>query len=92
MIVILLACVSILLAGCVVVAWRWRPETVARSLVRRRCLLTMKDGESFSGVLWQVDRSMLVLRDAASHRPGGEVPVDGLVVVFRADVAYVQMP
>lgn len=71
-------------------AWFWRPETVIRNQVRKRCLVTLKDGSAFAGVLWMADRSVVVLRDATVAETG--VSVDGEVLLHRADVAYIQLP
>lgn len=84
---ILVAVLAVAAAG---VAWSWRPEAVVRRHVRRKCLVTLKDGQAFSGVLWEADRRLIVLRDATVAETG--VPVDGEVLLHRSDVAYVQLP
>jgi hypothetical protein len=51
-------------------------------------------GDTFAGVLFEVDAEAMVLRNA--HAVGspsqGNVPVDGEVVLLRQDVAYLQLP
>lgn len=58
----------------------------------RRVIVNTKDGQAFRGVLWQRKRDFLVLRDAA-HLPKRQdpVPMDGEVLLFRPDVAFIQV-
>lgn len=74
----------------VAVCWPSR-DRLMRSRVRDRVVLTLKAGGAFSGVLFDADARSLVLRDAevvsGSSQP---VPVDGELLVARADVAYFQ--
>jgi small nuclear ribonucleoprotein (snRNP)-like protein len=67
-----------------------RPQVLARR-VRSRVVVTLKDGGAFQGVLVDADAQTLVLHGAVAL---GEapLPVDGEVVVFTADVAYLQKP
>lgn len=68
-------------------------DRVLRSLVRRGCIVTLKSGEAFRGVLWARDAHVFVLRNAEALGIGEErraVPVDGEVVILRPDVAYLQ--
>jgi small nuclear ribonucleoprotein (snRNP)-like protein len=62
---------------------------------RRRVLVTLKSGESFAGVLLEVDHQALVLRQAEALGVGENrtnVAVDGEVVILRPDVAFIQLP
>lgn len=69
-----------------------RRSTSLSSLERRRTIVTLKSGEAFAGVLYAVDRESLTLRNAELLTAGERaVPVDGEVLVLRADVAYLQM-
>lgn len=66
-----------------------------RERLRRKVIVTCKDGATFSGVLYAADPDVVVLRQAEAHDPNpraGAVPVDGEIVVFRADVSFVQIP
>lgn len=63
-----------------------------RTLVRRRCVVTLNDGAWFSGVLWASDDRCVILRGVETESQAGPIAVDGEVVVLLGDVAYVQMP
>lgn len=63
-----------------------------RGRVRRRCLVSCKDGRSFVGVLWAAPRECLVLRQASEIGDDERVAIDGEVVVLRPDVSFVQFP
>lgn len=62
---------------------------------RRKGLVCLKDsagGHSLRGVLWQMGRRYLILRNAEMVRPGQEpVPMDGEVVVPRENVLFIQV-
>lgn len=64
-----------------------------RQRLRRNVIVTLKDGQSFGGVLYEVDSESFVLRNAEAFGDrGAKVGVDGEVLILRADVAYVQIP
>lgn len=66
-----------------------------RSKLRTHVLLTLKTGETFKGVLYEADRLILTIRNAEAVGAGEkstDVPLDGELVVFIADVAYIQRP
>lgn len=71
-------------------------KRLIREHVRRRCIVTLKTGEGFGGVLFSADSEAIVLReavlldDSATDRTSS--PVDGELLVLRADVAYLQFP
>lgn len=63
--------------------------------IRRRCIVTLKTGDSFSGVLYDADSEAIVLREAEALGAGEKrtnLVVDGEVLILRPDVAYVQLP
>lgn len=63
--------------------------------LRHKVIVTLKDGASFSGVLYEADSEALVLRSAEaldSDPRSGPVPVDGEVLILRADVSFMQIP
>lgn len=65
--------------------------------VRSRVLVTLKSGETFDGVLWEFDKTAIVLRNAselaATTNPDPSVtPIDGEFVVLVADVRFMQIP
>lgn len=86
----LVALVALLAAGWVLE--RRRSERALQSRMRQRVIVTTKTGESFSGVMFERDALMLVLRDAVHLQPNAQVPVDGELLVPWAEVAYVQSP
>lgn len=68
---------------------------ILRQRLRKRVLLTLKDGASFEGVLYDADRESIVLRNASAlgvDGRGERTPVDGEVLVLRQDLAYLQLP
>ncbi|HQV83158.1 MAG TPA: hypothetical protein PLX57_08635 [Ornithinibacter sp.] len=57
--------------------------------------MTMHDGSSFGGVLWEADDKALVLRNAQALKAGPDstnLPLDGEVVLLMFDVAFIQRP
>lgn len=71
------------------------PSVQVRRRRRARLVVTLKSGASFEGVLFATDRRMWVLRDAhalAAGERGENVPVDGEVLIFTADIEYAQKP
>lgn len=67
-------------------------DFIVRYPVKRRVIVNLKTGRAFRGILWQRRRGYLVLRQAEMLQPaGGTTPVDGEVVVERANVDFVQV-
>lgn len=67
-------------------------DRLVRRRARKRLLVTLKTGETIGGVLVEADRSSLVFRQASMVGGDEAVPVDGELIVARADVAYIQKP
>lgn len=66
---------------------------VLRSRFRESVLVTCKSGEAFAGVLYSSDDRTLVLRSAeaiGAGENGVNLPLDGEVIVFVDNVAYIQ--
>lgn len=61
---------------------------------REQIVVTMKTGETFSGVLWEETEREIILRGAAgvSMDRGNDIGIDGELLVFVSDIAYVQKP
>ena len=60
-----------------------------------RVVVTLKTGDSFSGVLFEADGGALVLRDSVAVGVGEnrtDLPLDGELLVLLADVAFMQKP
>lgn len=69
-------------------------KRILRQHLRRNVLVTLKSGVAFGGVLFEADSEAFVLRNAALLEAAGNdrvpTPVDGEMVVLRADIAYLQ--
>lgn len=68
---------------------------VISSRLRERVILTLKTGETFSGILFSHDSKALVLRQAealGAGERGTNLPLDGELIVLLPDVAYIQKP
>lgn len=65
-----------------------------RQRLRKQVIVTLKDGQSFAGILFDVDKELLVLRRAEMLGPGaGErTQVDGEVLILREELAFLQVP
>lgn len=87
--------VAALTVSLAAVACAWilaSTETLLKRRTRRRCLVSCKDGQTFSGLLWEADKGCLVLKAATVVGDGGTASIDGEVVILRADVAFIQVP
>ncbi len=63
-----------------------------RTALRRRVLVNLKTDKAFRGVLFAKRGSILVLKDAALFEAGRPpVPMDGDVVIDRANVDFIQV-
>lgn len=70
-------------------------KKLLRLRLRRRAIVTLKTGDSFSGILYDADSEAIVLREAEALGMGEKrtnLVVDGEVLILRGDVAYVQLP
>lgn len=68
---------------------------VLRQRLREKVVVTLKDGAAFAGVLYDDDGKVLVLRQAEviDTVPGNNnTPVDGELLLYAVDVAYLQRP
>jgi small nuclear ribonucleoprotein (snRNP)-like protein len=61
----------------------------------RQVLINLKSGTSFKGVIFQRKGDYLVLKNAEIIQDRGQAakkqPVDGEVIIFRADVDFIQV-
>lgn len=70
-------------------------KRLIKQRLRRQVVVTLKTGDSFSGVLFEVDSESFVLRKAEAlgmAAKGENLTVDGELLVLRADIAYIQLP
>ena len=68
---------------------------VITSRLREQVFVTLKTGESFSGVLYSHDNKAIVLRQTevlGAGERGTNLPLDGELIVLLPDVAYIQKP
>lgn len=69
-----------------------RDRLVRRSL-RERFVATLRGGETFDGILIDVDNTTFHMVDAYAIDPKrNRVPVDGGLYLPRAEVTYLQRP
>jgi hypothetical protein len=65
-------------------------------LYRESVVVTLKSGESFSGILYEHTDREVILRGAHGLQmaPDGRdnLPIDGEVLIFVSDIAYMQKP
>ena len=60
-----------------------------------RVVVTMKSGQSFDGLLYQLDEHAWFLRDAHAVGAGEkrtDLPLDGEVVLLTSEIAFAQRP
>lgn len=89
-----LAAAGIALTGAAAAAvWPSRDRLLRRRM-RATVVATLKSGATFRGVLFEIDGRTVVLRnaEAVGADPGTRIPVDGEVLLARADVEFLQRP
>ena len=62
-----------------------------RRFLRRKVAVTLKSGTAFVGVLYSTSPEFFELASAAVVTAEQEIPADGLVLVERSNVDYVQV-
>lgn len=67
-------------------------DRLIRRRLKERIVMTLKSGEAFNGLLCEIDMKTVVLRDAKVLNGTNPVPVDGELIVARADINYLQRP
>lgn len=68
-----------------------RPDRLLRTYLRDRFLVTTKAGQTWDGIVLDVDDRTLILADASLlGADQSRTKADGQVFVPRADVAYMQ--
>jgi hypothetical protein len=59
----------------------------------RRLVVNLDDGSSFEGLLWKESGPLLALHSAVYHEPGtAGVPLDGVTLIERSRIKFVQAP
>lgn len=89
---ILAVLVLLLVAAVVFGVRRSSVDGLLADRLLERFVVTLVDGQAFSGLLHSVDGRSLVLRDAEMlpASQAAKVPVDGELVLARDRVAYMQ--
>lgn len=60
---------------------------------RDRVVVTLKSGDTFTGALWVSDLTAVVLRGASTvDQTNRSVPIDGDLILFLADISFIQKP
>jgi small nuclear ribonucleoprotein (snRNP)-like protein len=74
----------------------WLQTRIFLNLVKERLVITLKNGETFEGVLLGHDRKVVHLVEARALTVSGggnpSVPVDGDLYLIRSEVNYMQRP
>lgn len=88
---------AVIIAATVVALTVWRTRSVDALItaqVRRLVVIELRSGDTFKGLLVKVDARSLLLRDVVAivSAEASTVPVDGELVVPRADVKWLQRP
>ncbi|MCW2494655.1 hypothetical protein [Jatrophihabitans sp.] len=69
-----------------------RRDRLIRQVLRERFVVTLRSGESFDGLLLDVDDKTFRLGDAAALDGRNRALVDGELYIPRGDVVYLQRP
>jgi small nuclear ribonucleoprotein (snRNP)-like protein len=92
-IVLGVGCLAIVAGVLWVLAVRLRDgqthDRIVAGIVRRQCIVTVKSGDSFRGVLTEADDRALVLTSVTIL--DDNVQFDGQLLLLRPDVAYIQL-
>lgn len=84
--------VALLVPSVRVLLERRRPgDVLLREHLLERYVVTIASGETFSGLLAQVDDRTVVLRDV-KVLSANDSPVDGELILRRESIAYLQRP
>lgn len=91
----LLIAAGVVLATVVALVYdRWYRSRILRQHERKTVIVTLKGGDWFKGILFELDRDAFVLRGASTVAGDGTdrvaSAVDGEIVILRQDVAYLQ--
>lgn len=72
-----------------------RRSRVLTARLRERVLVTTKTSGTFDGVLYSEDQRVIVLRSASAVGEGEnktDLPLDGELILYVSDVAFIQRP
>jgi hypothetical protein len=69
-----------------------RRDRLLRELIRERFVATLKNGETFDGLLDNHDESTLEFLDVHAITKTGRADVDGRIYLPRSEILYMQRP
>lgn len=72
-----------------------RKSRLLKERLLERVVVTLKSGQSFEGLLYDLDPHAWFLRDSFAVGAGEKntnLPLDGELIVLAADIAFVQRP
>ena len=69
-----------------------RKDKLLRQLLRERFVITLRHGESFDGLLADVDEKTVRLVDSFALDGKNRVSVDGDLLIPRLEIVYMQRP
>ena len=69
-----------------------RRDRLLKQLLRERFVITLRHGESFDGLLADVDEKTVRLVDAFALDGKNRVSVDGDLLIPRPEIVYLQRP
>lgn len=89
----------ILVASLIGIALYAGPEVLLRGRLRKRVVIVVLKGDvygssgpSWRGVLWRQTHRHIILLGAEFLEGEGAVPSDGLIVLPRSNIAWIQRP
>lgn len=72
-----------------------KASRLLRERLLTRVIVTLKNGQAFEGLLYELDDRAWFLRDAAAIGAGEKntnLPLDGEVVLLTSEIAFAQRP
>lgn len=63
---------------------------IRKSLLSHRYLVTLENGEGFSGLLYSMDNEFIMLDDVTAFTRDGQTKVDHRLIIERAKTLYLQ--
>lgn len=70
----------------------WIQHFAWRRVETRRVVVNLKSGQAVDGYLIRRRGSLLFLRDGNLHEGTDPVPLDGEVIIDRAEIDFIQAP
>lgn len=87
-----LVALVLLLAAAAAGSPAWLHRLAWRRVETRRVVVNLKSGQAVDGYLIRRRGSLLFIRDGNLHEGTDPVPLDGEVIIDRAEVDFIQAP